>query len=171
MYDIGFRGLYRSSAKLRGRYMILCAVTACVAVTYAFAGGAWFNGWTRLRMFSNDDDEDNVFKGEKGYKRSLLLVCNVCEAIGWTFAFGLAIFTLFEMFHVYREQVQGLSEQALRDARRGRLGGEDEGRGREVADEEEGGGGGGGESRTGGAAGRDPRIAAIRQKYGVRGGQ
>lgn len=172
IYDIAFRGLYRSSARLRGGYMGLCAVTAGIAVTYAFAGGAWFNGWMRLRMFSENDGgeegDGDVFDGEKGYKRSLLLVCNVCEAIGWTFGFGLAVFTLFEMYHVYRERVQGLSEQALRDARRG-------GRGGGGGDEEEGGGGGGSGARESGdggwtgAAGRDPRIAAIREQYGVRG--
>lgn len=165
MYDTAFRGLYRSSVRLRRRYMGMCAVTAAVAATYAFAGGGWFNGWTRLGMFSNDGGRP--FEGQKGYKRSVLLVCNVCESIGWTFGFGLAVFTLFEMFHVYRERVKGLSEQAERDARRGRrpAGDEEDDGGGRRDDEEEGGGGGNG----GGGAGRDPRITAIREKYGMRG--
>lgn len=109
-YDTAFRGAYRTSSRIRQRYLVFCAVNVIICSLYTFIGAGWFNGWSRISVISEDNDVRH---------RTLRTVLTVAEAAGWTGLLFMCTFTFFEYYHLLQGKHQGLSNEALRHARSG----------------------------------------------------
>lgn len=114
-YDTAFRGAYRTNARLRLRYIYLSTVTLILCGIYAFTGSAWFNGWTRIAQF-NETRKKAPADGssEAASLGTVEVIFCAIESLGWTAALFLVTFTLFDFYHLWRNNRQGLSDQALR---------------------------------------------------------
>lgn len=104
-YQTAFRGAYKTSQKIRQRYVILGAVNLLIICVYAFAGVLFFNGWSRLRDVGEDHPQ---------LRRALTII----EALFWTVMLFFNTFTMFEHYHFQRDGAQGLSSSAISFAKR-----------------------------------------------------
>lgn len=108
-YETAFRGAYRTSTNLRKRYMFFTLANIIVLSMYAFLGVSFFNGWAQIPRIA--DSEEGKAKGlRKGFV--------VVEALLWTGTVCFTIYTLFEFYHFVQGREQGLSSEAISNARR-----------------------------------------------------
>lgn len=118
-YDTAFRGAYRTNSRLRFRYICLSTVTLVLCGIYAFAGAAWFNGWTRVVQYNKARREksEGSASPEMTSPGTVGVIFSAIESFGWTVALFLVTFTLFDFYHLWQNGNQGLSDEALRIAR------------------------------------------------------
>lgn len=113
-YDTAFRGAYRTNTRLRLRYIYLSTVTLILCGIYAFTGSAWFNGWTRIAQFNGNRRKTSAKSSEAASLGIVEVIFCAIESLGWTAALFLVTFTLFDFYHLWRSNSQGLSDQSLR---------------------------------------------------------
>lgn len=105
-YETSFSGAYRTSSKLRLRYLFFCGINFTIIVLYTFLGFAWFNGWSRL---------SRIPKGNATHHK-IQVTLTVIESIAWTVVLFLVMYTGFQYFMMYTNRLQGLSDSARREA-------------------------------------------------------
>lgn len=110
--DTAFRGAYRTSSQLRGRYLLLAGANLIPIIMYALLGFGFFNGWLRISAAGRDESIT-------GALRKTRMIMAAIEAGLWTLALFMQTFSLFEMQSVWRSRDPGLSDEALAATRRG----------------------------------------------------
>lgn len=116
-YDTAFRGAYRTNRRLRIRYVYLSIITAALCAVYAFTGALWFNGWTRIPQYRHVKKSTDESSSQATSPGLAGIILSIIEASGWVIALFLVTFTLFDFYHLWRNDVQGLNNHALQIVR------------------------------------------------------
>lgn len=105
-YETAFRGAYRTSRNLKKRYLYMFTPNIIISAIYACLGIGWLNGWMRIRSIVNDEFENEAVRE----------TVTIVEALGWMVLMFVSVYTVFEYYHLYQSDQEGLSPSAIESA-------------------------------------------------------